>query len=338
MHYPVDPQFPTRDEDESLKASLAEQPVKPIFIMGLHRSGTTFLYDSVARAFPLAQLTLYDFFYYDRLLRNHQQGGAKRDAQRLNACFAALGIRDRNIDSVPVSADEVEEYGYLLRRRFGSFKLNEQSAVFFEEMCRKLLTVHPGSEAVLLKNPWDTGSAKWIAQRFSEARFIYISREPIAVLNSMLNALLSYLDGPQHYLEMLLDRGDGRRSYRAGYIVWVGLRGLRRLIGRRAIARLARPILARTVAKQVAEYRCELAAMPSRQSVELDYSALRADPEAVMASLESLLGVSRSAAMDNMRAVTAGRPVNPVLRNYAERLDQLVEQELAAAIASGPTS
>ena len=106
MRYPVDPHFPVRDEDAPLKADLAEQKVKPIFIMGLHRSGTTFLYDSVARAFPLAQLTLYDFFYYDRLLRNHQQGGAKQDAQRLNACFAALGIKDRNIDSVPVCAEE----------------------------------------------------------------------------------------------------------------------------------------------------------------------------------------------------------------------------------------
>lgn len=331
MRYPVDPHFPVRDEDASLKADLAEQKVKPIFIMGLHRSGTTFLYDSVARAFPLAQLTLYDFFYYDRLLRNQQQGGAKQDAQRLNACFAALGIKDRNIDSVPVSAEEVEEYGYLLRRRFGSFKLNEHSAEFFEEMCRKLLTVHAGSEAVLLKNPWDTGNARWMAERFPEARFIYISREPIAVLNSMLNALLSYLEGPQHYLEMLLDRGDGRRSYRAGYIVWLGLRGLRKLIGRRAIARLARPLLARTVAKQVAAYRRELAAMPGHQTVEVDYSALRENPDAVMESLAPLLAVSRRASDENMRAVTAGRPVNPVLRDYAEHLDRLVERELGAA-------
>lgn len=329
MRYPVDPSFPQDDEDAQLVAALADTAIRPIFIMGLHRSGTTFLYDTVARSFPLAQLRLYDLFYYDRLLRNQQQGREEHDAERLNAAFKALGISDRGIDSVPVSAAEVEEYGYLLRRRFGSFKLSEQSAEFFAQMCQKLLAVQPGSRAVLLKNPWDTGSAPWIARRFPEARFIYISREPIAVLNSMLNALLSYLEGPQHYLEMLLDRGDGRASYRSGYLVWLGLRGLRRLLGRRAIAYLARPLLARVVAGQVASYRRELAKMPAKQALELDYSALRAGPDALMAELEPFLSIERRGEGAKIRPVTTRRGINPVLRGYADHLEDLVDKALA---------
>ncbi len=330
MHYPIDPDFPRHDEDAALLTSLNQLPVRPVFIMGLHRSGTTFLYDSVARAFPLAQLNLYHLFYYNRLLSNQQSGGDVRDAKQLDACFTALGIRDRNIDSVAVAADEVEEYGYLLRRRFGSFKLNEGSAAFFEQMCRKLQAVQPGSEAVLLKNPWDTGNAQWMAERFPEARFIYISREPIAVLNSMLNALLSYLEGPQHYLEMLLDRGDGRRGYRAGYVVWLWLRGLRKLLGRRGIGLLARPLLARVVAKQVAEYRRELAVMPAAQALEVDYRELVASPATVLGDLSGFLGLPLCQEAGVLKAATARRPRNTLLRNYEARLDKLVAREMAA--------
>ncbi len=328
MHYPVDPDFPRCDEDAEFLTLLDEMPVRPVFIMGLHRSGTTFLYDSVARAFPLAQLNLYQLFYYDRLLSNRQSGRDVRDAKQLDDCFAALGISDRKIDSVPVAAGEVEEYGYLLRRRFGSFKLNEDSASFFAQMCRKLQLVQPGSEAVLLKNPWDTGNAQWMAKRFPDARFIYISREPIAVLNSMLNALLSYLEGPQHYLEMLLDRGDGRASYRAGYAVWLALRGLRKVIGRRGIGLLARPLLARVVAKQVAEYRRELAAMPAEQAVEVDFRALLASPPTVMAELERFLSVPLRREPAAQKQVSGRRPRNPLLRHYETRLESLVAKAM----------
>ena len=332
MQYPVDPGFPHSDEDRELSAALSGLPVRPVFIMGLHRSGTTFLYDSVARAFPLSQLTLYRLFYYRRLLRNQRDGGQQRDQQRLDACFAALDIRDRKIDSVPVAADEVEEYGFLLRRLAGSFMLSETTAPLFEQMCRKLLALEPDSEAVLLKNPWDTASAAWIAERYPQARFIYISREPIAVLNSMLNAVLAYLDGPQRYLEMLLDRGDGRKSYRGGYLVWRLLRGVRAVLGERVIARLARPLLARHVTRELISYRQTLAAMPASQAVEVDYRALVADPAAEMKALATFLGLPlRPEAAQRIRAGKPRGQLHPALRDYQATLDKRLRRALQKA-------
>ena len=332
MQYPVDPDFPRSDEDRELIAPLASLPVRPVFIMGLHRSGTTFLYDSVARAFPLSQLSLYRLFYYRRLLCNARDGQADVDQRKLDACFAALGIRDRKIDSVPVAADEVEEYGFLLRRLGGSFKLSEDTAPLFEEMCRKLLALEPDSEAVLLKNPWDTANARWIAGRYEQARFIYISREPIAVLNSMLNAFLAYLDGPQHYLEMLLDTGNGRKGYRKGYLIWLLMRGLRAVLGERAIALLARPMLARHVAREVVSYRQQLAAMPGNQAVEVDYAQLVQNPGETMTALAEFLDLPlRNVDELGLRAAKPRHSVHPILKAYEASLNRQVDKAMRAA-------
>ncbi len=323
MSYPVDPQFPVVDEDAELLDSLGSGAIRPVFIMGLHRSGTTYLYDTLARCFPFAQLSLYHLFYYQRLLRNQQQGGAQRDRARLNASLAALGIADRGIDQLGVDADSVEEYGFLLRRHSGSFQLNDRNATLFDQMCRKLLAVQPGSEAVLLKNPWDTGNAAAILARFPEARFVYITRQPMAVLNSMLNALLAYLNGPQHYLEMLLSRDGSRRGYRLGYCAWRLLRGLRSLVGERAIALLHRRALAGALVKQLSRYRRDLASLPTDRAIELDYAELVADPDAVMQRLQPLLGVSWREAPQR-QAVRQRHHLNPVLANYQATLDRLL--------------
>ena len=59
MNLPIDPNFPLPGEDAPYRSHIENLAARPVFIMGLHRSGTTFLYDSVARCFPLANLSLY---------------------------------------------------------------------------------------------------------------------------------------------------------------------------------------------------------------------------------------------------------------------------------------
>lgn len=325
MPLPVDIRFPDTDEDATLLQDIAELPVKPVFVMGLHRSGTTFLYDSLSRSFPLAHLTLYHLLYFDRLLINHQQQRAGEDRLRLNRYLSALGVRDRHIDHSPVGADEVEEYGFLLRFRTGSFRTSDASRSVLVSLCQKLLAVTPGSQAVLLKNPWDIGNGAWMAAAFPEARFVYIHREPLAVLNSVLNACLAYLDGPQPYLELLLGQGRGRRGYRSGYVAWACLRGLRLVIGARATARLLRPILARDVAKQVAAYRREVAAMPADRAVEVDYQRLVDDPAATMRQLQSLLGLAANQGLDEL-SPRQRRYIHPALSGYQAHLESLIEK------------
>lgn len=328
MKLAFDPQFPELNEDQALLDTLQNQQVRPVFIMGLHRSGTTFLYDCIARCFPVAQLSLYHLFYYGRLLSNHQQGSEQTDKDRLNQCFQALDIRDRKIDRVAVNADEVEEYGFLLRQHSGSFKIGEKNAALFQQLCQKLLAVQPGNEAVLLKNPWDTGNADNILALFPNARFVYISREPINVLNSMLNASLSYLDGPQHYLELLLSRGKGRAGYRSGYAAWWLLRQLRKTIGEAPISSALRPLLARDVAKQVVKYEQEIKTLPSSHAIEINYQELVSNPNETLQKLAQFLDLPLSIPSSGIR-VNTRKTSNPALSAYQPVLDQLIAKAAA---------
>ncbi|CAA0119422.1 sulfotransferase [Zhongshania aliphaticivorans] len=325
MKRPVNANFPASDEDQALLSEITHLPLRPVLIMGLHRSGTTFLYDCVAKSFPVAHLSLYHLLYFDRLLSNNANGQEQGDKDLLNRYFLARGISDRNIDGTHIDADAVEEYGFLLRKKSGTFKLADKNAVVFTRLCQKLLAVQKNTHAVLLKNPWDTGNAKNILKHAPEARFIYISREPIAVLNSMLNALLSYLEGPQDYLEILLDNGHGRSAYRTGYIAWLGLRALRTLIGRNNCARLFRRLLAKDVARQVTVYKTEIAALPSNRAIEIDYNSLIADPAATMQSLQRLLDLPISSTQENIE-VKRSRNLNPMLMNYEPVLNKLISK------------
>ena len=320
----TEPNFPSTNEDASKLATIRTLPVRPVFIMGLHRSGTTFLYDCIAKSFPVAHLSLYHLLYFDRLLVNKEHGSEQQDKDLLNRYFADKGISDRNIDGTHINADAVEEYGFLLRKKSGSFKINDHNADFFALLCQKLLAVQDETMAVLMKNPWDTGNAKRILSYYPDARFIYISREPIAVLNSMLNAFLSYLEGPQDYLEILLNDGNGRSSYRSGYILWMVLRGVRKLVGPKITARLARGLLAKNVAQQVTSYRKELSEMPANRAIEVEYSTLIDNPSAVMKTIAPLVNLPLGDKQRNIK-VTQRKNLNPVLMNYEEKLNQLVD-------------
>lgn len=323
---PAAPDFPHPSEDAPYLANIAHRPVRPIFIMGLHRSGTTFLYSCLAKSFPLANLSLYHLFYYSRLLKNLADHNEAADRAALNQHFLDLGIADRGLDGTAVNADTVEEYGFLLRQQFGSFRFSDDKADFFQQMCQKLQYVQPGSEAVLLKNPWDTGNAAAILQHFPNARFIYITREPIAVLNSMLNALLSYLQGPQRYLELLLSPSGSRKSYYSGYLMWRALRGVRAVIGERAIARLARPMLAKALARQLLNYRREIASLPPARALEVDYQRLVGNPGQVMEELGAFIGLPLRDALDSIN-VQQRLNLNPVLQGYAPQLQALIDSQ-----------
>lgn len=83
------PGFPAINEDSEILDGLGKIPVRPIFIMGLHRLGSTFLYGCIAKSFPLAQLSLYHLFYCRRLLIFNRDGSARCDWETLNNYFRA---------------------------------------------------------------------------------------------------------------------------------------------------------------------------------------------------------------------------------------------------------
>ena len=89
---------------------LKELQIVPVFVMGLHRSGTTFLYDALSRVMSAAPLTAYHIFHFNSLLANHINGDELDKRAELNQLFKRKNIQTRGIDTHRVSHELAEEF------------------------------------------------------------------------------------------------------------------------------------------------------------------------------------------------------------------------------------
>lgn len=161
-------------------------PFTPVFIMGDHRSGTTLLYDLLARTGRFNVVTAYHVIRYDELLRNHAEGRTEEANAELSAEFERLGITDRKIDQVQVTPDTPEEYAWFLR---GIPRINRLNLGRFLEACRKVQHISDPQRPLLLKNPWDYDrNFLRVARLFPDAQFVFIHRDPVDIINSRLKA------------------------------------------------------------------------------------------------------------------------------------------------------
>lgn len=333
MKLPLDPGFPSVRDDAALLPLIENVPARPVFIMGLHRSGTTFLYDSIARCFPLANLSLYHLFYYGRLLRNHQDGGEPQDRDTLRRLFQQLGITDRKIDAVHVDDDTVEEYGWILRNHSYSMQITAGNRALFDELCRKLRYVTPGARAVLLKNPCDVGNARKILEWFPNARFIYIARDPLYILNSQINAVLSLLRGKQPFLTLLLDNiktARGRSGLHLVYGVWKLARGIRSVTGDRPFALLLRRAKAHGIENQLNLYFRDLEELPAEAVHVLDYQSFNERPQEHLRQIADFLRlpllIDPSTIKPKPRTVSMGPQLQDYAPQFWDRLRRKIPQ------------
>ena len=165
-----------RDADPSL-----------VFIIGLHRSGTTFLYQTMADGLPVAAVRLVHVLCWRELSAPEGPSTLETLRAALNETFRARGISDRKIDRIHVSANTVEEYGWILRYAGGSMSLREATLPVFRELCSLVPRTGEPEGPLVLKNPWDTGRVAWLVTTFPSARFVFLSRDPEAILRSQVN-------------------------------------------------------------------------------------------------------------------------------------------------------
>lgn len=329
MKYPIDPHLPHKDTDKELLHTLKDVPVNPVFIMGLHRSGTTFLYDSIARCFPMAELSLYSLFYYDGLLRNHKDG--KEDASRnlLNKAFRGLNITDRKIDQVQVDDRMVEEYGWLLRNKSYHMSIHKTNKAYFAEICKKLLSVNPSANSVLLKNPWDTGNAEQIKRWFPNAKFIYITREPIAIVNSQINATKTLITGDQPFQTMLVDQfkmPGGKHARATCYGVWAMVRKLRNLVPDQIIFNTLRPFVTYAVKHDLAGYYNDIESLPDDSVYNLTYDGFNSNPVEKLLEIQEFLNLPFTQSPDVISPNPRKTFNTTLLKHEAKLMSQLEEK------------
>ena len=166
--------------------------VRPVFIIAPHRSGTTLLYRILVEGGSFNAVTVHHILNRHRLLHLHFTNQDQAARQELNRMFESKGIQGESMNSREFSGDVLEEYCYAFDRQGRRPRLTPDNAEEFKLFSKKLQVIQDFSRPLLLKNPFDGVGFLYLAEVFPDARFIFIYRNPVDVINSKikLNRLL----------------------------------------------------------------------------------------------------------------------------------------------------
>ena len=178
----------SENSDEAHLWKLGSLPDQLIFLLGPHRSGTTYLHQALVDTGAFDYISYYDLVEFDRLIVNQETGRREAVIQSLREEMESFG-HTRGIDQMPINPFHAEEYGFLLEKRYHNIQqASHISNTNFEPLktlCRKKRFLSPEQKPLMLKNPTDfyDGFIR-IAENFPTAQFIFIHRHPLTVFNS----------------------------------------------------------------------------------------------------------------------------------------------------------
>jgi hypothetical protein len=178
----------------------------PIFIMAEHRSGTTLLYQTLAATQCFNFIKAYHIIKYNEILSNYLNKTEHLVREELQELLNSLGVKDRVIDNVEVTPNLPEEYGFILQNFGYEPHLNPDNLHIFTELCKKIQFVSETNKPLLLKNPWCFQHFMYVKSAFPQAKFIFIHRHPLHIINSKLKAVRSTLSNKNEYTTLISRR------------------------------------------------------------------------------------------------------------------------------------
>jgi hypothetical protein len=272
----------TKNEDDMEKTTKIITLDSPIFILGLHRSGTTLLYRLLAESGCWNSLNAWHVIRYDEIKIGKVSHATSRESLRNQ--FAALGLQTREVDSVEIDPETKEEYGFILDNHGQGLQITRNNFPFFREICDTIKSTYDRQSPLLLKNPWDFGNATTIKALIPSARFVFIHRNPVHVVSSMWRFVRLEILQPMPYLSLLSNRY--KRLTRSH---------LRFPLARFAVHKcpswLVR-LLIIWVSRQTKAYLTSCASIPREDRVEIRYEDLCLDPQRIMNRILKDLEVS----------------------------------------------
>ena len=268
---------------------LAGIPIEPVFITGLHRSGTTLLYSMLLATQRFNGVTAFHVLRYRQILARHLAGETEQAKAELAEQFRAAGILDRVIDGVRVTPDMPEEYGFVISEP-GPPRLRSANLKRFVDLCRKMQFIGEPGRLLLLKNPWDYGRSLFAKQHFPRSKFLFLHRDPARTLNSQLNAARTMLAERNPYLAMLAPRYGllFRRPLTLYPTRWLFAPG------HGLVARL----LARGVVTNIKSATRDRAALPRADCYDVGYEDLCTQPNETIAGILDWLGLDKMSVPD----------------------------------------
>jgi len=193
--------------DQQYVDHLGEMPSNLIFIMGCHRSGTTFLHNLLARTGAFDYVSTYEVIRYRELIYNRLHNLDVEARVKLQNELIADGP-NRGIDQIAVDVEAPEEYGFILPG-YDLFlpRITPPNLSNFQEICRKKRYLKGTDQPLLLKEPNEFyGNLAYVQEQFPDARYIINHRHPLTVLTSHIKSWSSVYDQENRYLFMLNQR------------------------------------------------------------------------------------------------------------------------------------
>lgn len=242
-----------------------------LFILGNHRSGTTWLYQLLAGTGALTPLTAYHVITW---------GDASASRAQVAAALQDRGISERQLDGVAISPDLPEEYCYILNNEGFSSWSTRASLPLLRAVVSRLREEGQG-RPVVLKNPWDYANFELLAREFPEARFVFLHRHPLRVVHSALAVFRVMMEAPDAYLELLSRRYAAlrQRPLRRRFLRWFSQRGL-------AVELFAGGVRASN------DYYLSRAGRLGERAMSLRYEDLCADPGQQLGRILDFLGLT----------------------------------------------
>lgn len=176
---------------------------QPVFILGLHRSGTSILYKMLNATGCFNPVTAYHLIEYEKLIDNHINQMDESAKRELTESFKEQGLDDRVIDQLKINADFAEEYGFLLGQQSNQMHITPKNLPIFKEMCKKIQFIAENNKPILLKNPYDFSNFLYIKKIFPNAKFVFIHRHPFKTLSSTIKAMDILLKNKNPYTTRL---------------------------------------------------------------------------------------------------------------------------------------
>lgn len=168
------------DIDRQHVGVLESVEFQPVFIIGIHRSGTTLLHEVLGATRCFNIVTAYNVINNNEIVHNYLNGVTDERKSELAALFKQKGLKNRGVDSVGVSPDMPTEYGFALRGEHYWPRLKPSNLESFIELCKKVQLTSAPDRPLILKNPVDAANFMYIKKVLPSSKFKFIHRNPIS--------------------------------------------------------------------------------------------------------------------------------------------------------------